>query len=282
MKTGTYIVILWIFMILGNPSVQAQNWEVGMMGGGSYYYGDVVNEFHQKDIRYGTTFFLRKRVDNNRSIRISGGYIRIIGLDSLSDSKFQRGRNLNFFTDIYETSFLYEYNLKEDNIKDRKNRNRLIPYVYGGAGLMYFVPQTVVNGKVYNLAKLQTSGINYSQVALIIPLGAGIRYRISPRWQIGLEAGLRITGTSDLDDIRGNSLYPDPVNLPNDDSRLVYDRANQPKNPDTGIGYGKPGRIRGKLKWQPDCYMLLGITLTYRMGQVEGNCFGKSGCPRFF
>lgn len=255
----------------------AQTWDFGVTAGGTYYYGDVVDEFNYQNMRYYDGAFIRKNLDRKRSIRVNVAYIRIIGLDSLGSS-FQKGRNLNFYTDIYEGSIQYEYNLIEDISGGRKGKV-FTPYIFGGIGAIYFTPKTVVGKSKFELSTLKTAGITYSQIAIVFPLGGGIRYALTPNLQLGFEGSIRITSTSDLDDIRGKSVYPDPAKLPNETSRLIYDRSPIP-------GYGKPGRIRGKLDFITDCYFLYGLTLSYRIGNSNtsrsGFVGGRSRCPRFY
>ncbi len=276
--------LFFLFVFVSTVSGFAQNWELGVFAGGSYSYCDASNELIKENVRYSGFVFARKHLNESFSLRLNIGYIRIAGMDSLSKSEFQLQRNLNFFTDIYEISGQFEYHLVPDKPKSKKKEGKLIPYVFAGVGLIYFIPQTIHQGEKYDLALLQTSGIQYSQIVLTVPLGAGLRYYISPRIQLGMEMGLRITSSSDLDDIRGNSVYPDPINLPNDESRLVYDRSNHPIDAETGYRYGYPGKQRGKLSFVPDMYIAYGLTLSYKFGDVgtSKNLTKKRPCPRFY
>jgi hypothetical protein len=275
-------ISLSVLMLLSMIS-SAQNWEFGGLIGGSYYFGDVTNEPSIQQVRYSGGIFARYHLSERLSLRGNFIYARIVGIDSLSSSDFQINRNLNFFTDIYECSFQAEFNLLEDLTRGRRIKNRVVPYLFAGLGGFYFVPQTNYLGKTWNLAQLQTSGTAYSQVAACIPLGIGVRCYMTPNWLIGLEVGARYTTTSNLDDIAGSSsVYPDPAKLPSDDSRLVYDR-NDPTRSANEVGYGKPGKQRGKVDVS-DVYFIFGVTISYKMGMVGGRRFqGKAiRCPRFY
>ena len=279
-KRQVFILLLSII----SAQLKAQNLEIGLMGGGSYYYGDVVTELKYQDVRYSGFMFFRKTIDNHLSLRLNLGYVRIVGIDSIASTKFQYNRNLNFFTDIYEVSVQGEYSLVDQIAKSKSRNKGLIPYVYGGLGLCYFIPQAIIKGKVYNLAALETSGYKYSQVAIVMPIGIGVRYHLTKRLQIGIEAGLRLTSTSELDDIKGGSVYADPAKLKSDDSRLAYYRGRTSVDPDTGWGTGITGKVRGKVNYITDVYMVYGLTLSYVVGPVGKSHFlhTKGGCPRFY
>ncbi len=283
MKRTAKPIFIVLFSLFTPFFAFSQNWEVGVFAGGSNYYGDVANDFHVKNIRYGFSGFVRKHLSQRFVLRGNIGYVKIVGLDSISSDPFQQNRNLNFFTDIYEFSGQLEYNFVDDKTRGRRIKNYTIPYIFAGIGASYFVPQTIYQGNTYNLADLQTSGINYSQVAIVIPVGAGVRYYLTHHWQIGFEFGARFTSTSDLDDIRGNSVYPDPADLPSDESRLVHDRSDFPKD-DQGVGFGVPGTTRGKIDYITDMYFVYGITFSYKIGLFKGSRFhGKAvHCPRFY
>jgi len=262
--------------------LSAQNLEVGALAGLSHYYGDVSNEFHVENIRYAGYIFVRKHVSQRVVLRGNLGYIRIVGIDSISSSIYQQRRNLNFYTDIIELSSQVEYNLVDDKTRGRRIKNYTIPYVFAGIGGIYFTPYTIFNNNTYNLAAVGASGTSYSQLALVIPVGAGVRYYLTPNWQVGFEFGIRFTSTSDLDDIRGESLWPDPASLPTNDARYLLNRSNVSLDPG-GYKY-KPGYKRGKIEYITDTYVAYGLTVSYKLGLVKGMRFkGKAvHCPRFY
>jgi len=283
-KLNRKYFLLFYLMISCFLGANAQNWELGISTGGTDYFGDVNNELHFQNMRYYFSGFVRKHLGQKVVARVNVGYVRIAGLDSISTSEFQRNRNLNFYADMFEFSGQLEFNFVKDKTRGRRIKNYTIPYVFAGLGVNYFTPKTIYADQSYNLAALKTSGISYSQVALIVPIGFGVRYYLTSHWQIGFEFGTRFTSTSDLDDIRGTSVYPDPVNLPNATSRLLYDRSTQPKAVDTGYGFGVPGSKRGLMGTSNDIYMTFGVNFSYKFGLLSSNRFhGKIiHCPRFY
>ena len=64
-----------------------------------------------------------------------------------------------------------------------------------------------------------------------IPLGLGVRYKINQRWDVSLEAGLRVTFTNYLDDVGGP--YADPNDL-TPDAQAMANRTLEPTAARTG------------------------------------------------
>lgn len=282
-----YVRALFLSFLLLPQLAFSQALEAGIMVGGSGYYGDVNNEvfIQPRQLRGGVMGFLRYHMSDRLAIRANVGYMRVVGIDSLSSSRWQVARNMNFYSDIYEGSLQMELNLLPDRAKGKRIVNRTIPYIFGGVGLFHFTPKTFYQGREFNLAALNTSGIDYSQVAIAAPLGFGIRTYLTPSVIFGLEGGLRFTSTSFLDDINGTqSRYPNPANLTSVDARIAYDRSNRNVNrrPDE-IGWGFPGRQRGKIDGN-DLYYFIGASISYKWGSVSSRRFqGKVvRCPRFY
>lgn len=278
------LLVLLSFCSLG---ANAQKTEIGGLLGFATYYGDIVNTYDPQTFRFAGGIFMRYHFDDRFAIRGNFMYARVTGADSTSpDSEFQRNRNMSFFTDIYELSAVAEYNLIADKNKGRRVRTPVVPYVYAGLGVFYYEPWATypVTGQPIKLRPLQLDGSSYSSFAICAPVGAGVRFYLSRNWQLGIDLGVRFTTTSHIDDVDGNSVYPDPAKLPSDAARIMYDPSKGPKDPDTGIGYGQPGKIRGKVENINDLYFIGGVTLSYRLwpGKVRGYGGKAIRCPRFY
>jgi Domain of unknown function (DUF6089) len=272
-------------------TLRAQKAEFGTLAGGSYYYGDIVNYgFQPKSVGPGMGVFLRYHLNPKMALRANLMYCRIQGADSnlasTPETKWQRTRNLAFYSDIIEVSGIIEYNLIQDVSNSKKIGNRLVPYVFGGIGLFYFEPMAIhpLTGKAIALRPLQLEGTRYLPVAIAVPLGAGMRLYVNGNWQIGIELGLRVTSTSHLDDITGASVYADPENLPNDDARIMAVRNANSLDAETQIASSFAGKPRGKIGYINDLYVIGGITLSYRLWPQGGSGIeGKAiRCPRFY
>lgn len=262
-----------------------------MLLGGSYYYGDIVNyELQPKTIGPGAGFFLRYHLNRNISLRGNLMYCRVQGADSnltlAPDTKWQKERNLAFYSDIIEVSGMVEYNLVPDLNKGRRIKNRFVPYVFAGVGLFYFEPKAIhpLTGQPIALRPLRTDGTSYLPVAIALPLGFGVRYYLNKNWQIGFELGTRLTSTSRLDDVVGDSKYPDPISLSSDDARIMSVRNMNSVNKETQIAYNFEGKPRGKIDYITDIYVIGGVTISYRLWPRGARSYSGDAvrCPRFY
>lgn len=284
MKLGTRTFLFILIFLLAGRSY-AQKTDIGILLGGSYYYGDIVNtnRIQTQTIHGAGGIFFRKYYSKKVSFRGNFMYARLGAADSNlvgNKSEFQKTRNLAFYTDVFEVSGVVEYNLIDDHNKGRRIKNRLIPYIYGGLGLFYFNPKAIhpVTGQPVELRPLELDGGSYSSIALAVPLGIGLRYYLNRNWQIGFDLGMRLTSTSHIDDIDGDSRYANPATLKSEDARIMLDRS-------VGAIYGAGGGSRGKLSYITDIYCIGGVTLTYRLwpnGAGGGYRGAAVRCPRFY
>lgn len=121
---------------------------------------------------------------------------------------YKRNRNLSFKSNISETSLLFDfYPLKliyldfTDFLLD--------PYLTTGIGFFSFNPQTQYQGRWVDLKPLHTEGEgfpeyptvhNYKLTKSTIPVGIGVRYNLSSKFNLRLEYLHRILSTDYLDD----------------------------------------------------------------------------------
>lgn len=285
------------FILCFSVVARSQNMDIGILAGGSYYYGDVVNNLDVKSIGPSFGGFIRYRLGQRLALRAFGGYAKVQGEDANSTSDWQISRNWNFQSTIIEGSLIAEFNLKADRNKGRRFVNPFIPYVFGGIGFFTFDPKTNVNGTFISTAPLKLSGASYSTSAICVPIGMGFRYYMSKKFQLGFELGIRYTTTSYIDDIAPNDRYVDPNTTPSPDvTRLIYSKSLSDKNVgDFRSKMGAPKDSYGsgfanKLIQNSDFYFIYGLTASYTLGKTSGGGGGRgrgpSGkairCPRFY
>ncbi len=273
-------------------SAHAQKTEVGVLLGGGYYWGDIVNTFQPSTIKPGGSLFVRYHLDSRMAVRGNFSYTTIGGSDVDSkDSKWQVARNFSFKTNIVELSGVLEYNLLPDKNKGRRLRSFFVPYVYGGLGVFYFDPRAInpVTGNEVKLRPLKLDGGGYSPVALCIPLGVGFRAYLTRNWQIGFDIGARYSLSSHLDDVTGNSVYPSINDMASDDARVMFDPSRKrvyhiKESGNTYSPSAKEGKVRGKNELVSDVYFIGGVTLSYRIWPRGARSYGGKAirCPRFY
>jgi hypothetical protein len=163
-------------------------------------------------------------------------------------------RNLSFNTNVWELALQGDFNFFR--FMPGEPGYNFTPYISLGLGVFNYDPYAILAGQKYFLRPLNTEGQNnplypdrrsYGSMAYSIPLGAGIKYALNDRINIGFEIIHRVTGTDYLDDV--SKTYVDPaVFAPLPDGSpspgfLLYDRSYE-----LGEPIGVPGLQRGNSK----------------------------------
>lgn len=209
-----------IFLALGTFPLltQAQYLELGAAAGLSNYLGDLSLNSQKVLMRnsgFSGAVFGRYNFNPLLAARLQLNYLNIRGSDALAADDVIRQRNLSFEADVVEFALIGELNVPGYNPYNFERP--LSPYLFAGIGAFYFNPATVYNGRKTALRPLNTEGQGlpdrprpYSAVSLAVPLGAGIKYAITDKLNLGIELGARMTFTDYLDDVSGTYMgYPE-------------------------------------------------------------------------
>jgi hypothetical protein len=118
---------------------------------------------------------------------------------------------------------------------------RTSPYVLAGVGYFSFNPQTKLGNNYIDLQPLRTEGQGFAETGrkeyslsqLNIPIGAGVKYELSPLVNLRAELLYRKTFTDYIDDL--STTYIDPALFPKyltpqqvANARILYDRQIEP------------------------------------------------------
>lgn len=156
-------------------------------------------------------------------MRLEATFGKVVGYDSIlknvASSTFGRyERNLSFESRISEFHLgleFYPLNLKNHDTDEEPSR--LSPYGTLGVGYFSFDPQAKLNGQWYSLQPLRTEGQGFKEYRDRKPyklhqinytLGMGLKYELSPLFNIRVELLHRILTTDYLDDV--STTYIDP------------------------------------------------------------------------
>ncbi|MBL7736230.1 MAG: hypothetical protein JNL51_12285 [Chitinophagaceae bacterium] len=142
-------------------------------------------------------------------------------------------RNLHFRTVITEALLIGEcyllnlFALRKNSLQRAEENGQterapafVHPYFLGGIGLFHFNPRAMLGGAWFFLHEFHTEGQgfkeykgrkNYSLLQCHIPIGLGLRFRISQKWNAGFELVYRLLFTDYLDDTSAS--YIDPENF---------------------------------------------------------------------
>lgn len=203
---------LFALVLSGAVSLYAQSakWEFGPSIGMANYMGDLVGPAYpvMQGADWSGGLFLRRNLGEAWSLRLNGLYARVKGDDNNFPDRLG-SRGLSFQSQIGELSLLGEWDLRGKRRYHKGYlRPTLSPYVFGGIGAAFLMPE--VN---YDRVPERTPGMiadqnaDYQTVVPVIPFGGGIRYDISPRTTLGLEAGFRMPFSDYID---GVSAAADP------------------------------------------------------------------------
>jgi outer membrane protein OmpA-like peptidoglycan-associated protein len=182
-------------------------WEVGGFLGSSNYQGDVVKPilFTLKETTGAGGLLLRYHINEQMAVRGNLLIGKISGADDNFDSRGNRG--LSFSSPLTEISLVGEYEIFGGRrLRDGMFRKYVSPYFFGGIGVGLINPTTNFNedvnkdpSMVANIAKDKAHG--FKKANLVIPLGAGFKFGLTPRVTLGAEMGLRPAFTDYLDGI---------------------------------------------------------------------------------
>lgn len=269
------ISVLLLLLTAGRSSAQLffAGTEYGISFGGSQYFGDLNDKYGFKWIRPAGGVFLRHHFNPYISVRGNLSYTKIGYADRLSDNIWNKTRNLDFESDIFEFAVQSEFNFTK--FATGEENMRFTPYLTGGIGVFYYNPYTHLDGKKYYLRKMGTEGQNfegyenrkYNSFSMCFPIGAGFKYWIRPGFNLGFEIADRLTFTDYLDDVSRTYVGADnfPSNnpdYPNPATRLQDRSVASPVNNPNALG--RTGKQRGNSQTS-DQYMYGIITLSFQL-----------------
>ena len=265
----------------------AQHYDVGVMLGGATYMGDLVPE--NKAISTGTYHyaagaFVRYNHNELMAAKLAVNFGHIGAADANSSSESRRARNLSFRSPLLEASLTGELNILG---YDSQNLTRTFsPYVFMGISWFKFNPKARLNGDYVELQPLGTEGQGlpefperqpYKLSGFAIPLGAGLKFALNDKINIGAEIGMRKTFTDYLDDVSQNYAGDDLLIENGKETTLIF--SNRSDTPRTSTSQrGNPN--------QKDLYIFGGFTVSFNL--TDNGLAGarkKSrraiGCPTF-
>lgn len=193
-------------------------------------------------------------------LRVEANFGRVSAYDSVLSNtpitdiaRARYNRNLSFRSNITEVALVAElYPLYA--FIDRTTRDleppRFSPYVLAGIGFFNFNPQANLNNRWVDLQPLSTEGQGFAEYpgrekyklnAISFPVGAGVKYELSPTFNLRAEFLYRSTNTDYLDDV--STSYIDEQAFANNlsganlaNALLLHDRQRGEYLPQTEAG----------------------------------------------
>jgi len=274
---------LFIPLLLIPGLLQAQRWHLNLTGGLSNYSGDLQGKsytFDQSYFAYGAG--VQYDITRNFSA-ISNISVMKVGASDQYNNPDLVFRNLSFQSNIIEWNLLGEYTFFD--ITEKK----FSPFVFAGIAVFHNNPYAydTLGQKVY-LKPLSTEGEGlpqypgqkpYNQTQFAIPVGGGIKFRVSEDVVLAWEVGFRKTFTDYVDDVSTD--YVDQTILQNAKGGTAVEMAYRANELKGGAPYPPAGTMRGSAKYK-DYYYYTGIRVSISLVSRHNGYYGRGStdCPK--
>ncbi len=264
-------IILFV-LLFATAKVFAQHSELGVNVGAAFYKGDLSHTFPGtvKEAHPAFGIFARSNPSDYISYKLMFGYASVSGRDKHAIEADLLNRDLSFRSSILELGLQLEYNLK--GYQPYGMSSPFSPYVFAGIAGFKFRTQTRYQNDWVDLRPLKTEGVNYKNLSISIPFGAGVKYALNDHWNVGAEFGFRPTLTDYLDDV--SKTYLSRAELTANAGQIAADLGNKIDAP-SGLKRGNNSGI--------DWYHVLNVSISYNfldngLVGVRGRLRRKAGC----
>lgn len=190
MKKTLYIVLTALLLSIASVPANAQtDYEYRMEIGGGVglmaYEGDF-NGSILRNMQPSASLMLRRVINPYMDLRLAASYGKLKG--SSKDVKTYlpqyQDTQYDFSTTLVDLSATYEYNFWPYGTgNDYRGAQRLTPFIFAGIGTTYASTPT---GNVFTAN---------------LPLGLGIKYKVAPRLNLGIEWAMHFSLNDKLDGI---------------------------------------------------------------------------------
>jgi outer membrane protein OmpA-like peptidoglycan-associated protein len=192
-------------------SAQTYPWE---FGGGVYitsYQGDL----HTPEFNFGryspqaaAALHLRRNISNSFILRFNALFGQLAGDDSnFTEPEWRQTRDISFTSPIIELTALGElYPFGIFRFMSDGERRRVAPFLMFGVGAGYTNPKVAWNdengnGEIDPIASQFDKSAQINKFNIVMSMGAGLRFALSTRATIGLEAALHPTFSDYVDGV---------------------------------------------------------------------------------
>ena len=200
--------------------------ELGVRLGGCFYMGDANYTTPFKEMGLSAGIVGRFILNPRMAIKCDLSMGQIAGDTRTIENIFPHGEECSFERNVYDLGAQFEYNFwPYGNGMTYRESRRFTPYILGGTGLTY--------------AQEPADDI----LTMNFVVGAGVKYKFAPRWNVGCEVSMRFTLTDKLD-------------VP----------------AKTGLILDDPYQVESGLLKNKDSYSFVSLTLTYDLWPKCNNC----------
>ncbi len=208
-KAGVF-TILFIIGCLGiaKAQINVSNWQVGVNGGIFVYQGDLTPSTlgSYKTVKPTLSVYVSRILSPSFLLRTNLAVGQLKGDEAkYSSPAYRRQRNLSFTTPVTELSELLVWNMFGNN--SNEIGNKFSPYLFGGVGVSFLSVKRASNlNKSYftneptvAIGLAADMRVNPPKAILVVPVGVGIEYYLTPHVALTAETNFRYTRTDYLD-----------------------------------------------------------------------------------
>jgi hypothetical protein len=243
-----------------------------------------IKDLNMKNTKPSFGIYFMGMYQNKIGLRLEGTFGQVFAYDSIlkpfvPNTSGRYERNLSFRSDIKDFQLTLEIypGLLFGDFSEREP-SRLSPYLVGGIGYFSFDPEANLNGQWIRLQPLHTEGQGFDEYRsrkpyklnqINYPVGAGVRFELSPMFNMRLELVHRILTTDYLDDVSTNYVEPDLFYryLPGAQAiyaELLADRQRELNSTHTTV----PNEIRGDPTGK-DSYFSIQLKMGFILGREK-------------
>jgi hypothetical protein len=201
----TSVIFLLFFQAL---FAQQAKWEMGLSLGISPYLGDINKRivYVPSQSGFGAQLHAKYNFKPSFALRAAAAYMTMKGDDkNFSTPDWRSLRGFAFTNTLIEGSLCLEYDLLAKK-RERNNKTdaKFSPYLVLGGAIAFHDPKPTFNEpNVVATAVLisEDKAAIGKMTSFAIPVGAGLRYALNPKWSLGLEVTSRISTSDYLDGI---------------------------------------------------------------------------------
>lgn len=202
-------VILFSGTLVHAKGQNGYKWMVGINGGAIIYQGDLTPSSvgSYKTASPVAGFSIARIINPYFTIRGNLALGKLKGDDAAyNDPVWRKSRALHFSTPVTELSAQFMWNPFGNNRNELGMR--FTPYLFAGAGVNFVnisrdysrMDTTVFSFNSKTQAGLQQdAATSLPRSLLVLPVGAGLAYRLGSRWSLNYELNFRYTFTDYLD-----------------------------------------------------------------------------------
>ncbi len=220
-QTIKAVAFIALLFIAGTNCIKAQldfsKWQIGVNGGIMIYQGDLTPSDigSYKTIKPTFSLYISRILNPSFLLRTNVAFGKLHGNDAKYNSPvWRQERNYSFITPVTEISELLVWNMFGNNSNELGQR--FSPYAFGGVGVSllkvnrdysnfnqhYFATATgITNGLAADISRTP------ARTALVIPMGLGMEFYLTPKLSLTAETNFRHTFTDYVD---GFSLGANP------------------------------------------------------------------------